>query len=559
MTALINEFVNRVEFDSYEDFRDNFRINVPENFNFAYDVVDRYAEIEPDKVALVWCNDHGEEKRITFGELRDLSSRAANFFTREGIQKGDTVMLTLKARYDFWYALLGLHRIGAIAIPATHMLKEKDIVYRIREADIKMVVCIAEDGVPEVFEGAIAELGSDTRRVLVGDTDRDGWINLRKEIMKLPADFERPEDCAGGDDTLIVYFSSGTTGMPKMIEHDHTYPLGHIITAKYWQNVREDGLHYTVADTGWAKAMWGQIYGQWIAGSAVFVYDYDRFDPEKMLEKLEKYEITTFCAPPTIYRFLIKEDLSRYDLSGIEYAVTAGEPLNPEVFERFREHTGLQLMEGFGQTECVVCIANFPWMEPKPGSMGKPSPGYPVELVDRNGDPVDVGEEGEIVIRTAEGKPLGLFNGYYRNPEKTSEVWHDGYYHTGDTAWMDEDGYMWFVGRTDDIIKSSGYRIGPFEVESAIISHPSVLECAVTGYPDPIRGQVVKATIVLARGYEPSEELKKEIQDHVKRVTAPYKYPRIVEFVDELPKTISGKIRRVEIREHDLEGDGENP
>ncbi|WP_432704033.1 AMP-binding protein [Methanothermobacter thermautotrophicus] len=559
MTALINEFVNRVEFDSYEDFRDNFRINVPENFNFAYDVVDRYAEIEPDKVALVWCNDHGEEKRITFGELRDLSSRAANFFTREGIQKGDTVMLTLKARYDFWYALLGLHRIGAIAIPATHMLKEKDIVYRIREADIKMVVCIAEDGVPEVFEGAIAELGSDTRRVLVGDTDRDGWINLRKEIMKLPADFERPEACAGGDDTLIVYFSSGTTGMPKMIEHDHTYPLGHIITAKYWQNVREDGLHYTVADTGWAKAMWGQIYGQWIAGSAVFVYDYDRFDPEKMLEKLEKYEITTFCAPPTIYRFLIKEDLSRYDLSGIEYAVTAGEPLNPEVFERFREHTGLQLMEGFGQTECVVCIANFPWMEPKPGSMGKPSPGYPVELVDRNGDPVDVGEEGEIVIRTAEGKPLGLFNGYYRNPEKTSEVWHDGYYHTGDTAWMDEDGYMWFVGRTDDIIKSSGYRIGPFEVESAIISHPSVLECAVTGYPDPIRGQVVKATIVLARGYEPSEELKKEIQDHVKRVTAPYKYPRIVEFVDELPKTISGKIRRVEIREHDLEGDGENP
>ncbi|NLM02605.1 MAG: AMP-binding protein, partial [Methanothermobacter wolfeii] len=375
-----------------------------------------------------------------------------------------------------------------------------------------------------------------------------------------PSEFRKPEgdEYPGGSDTLLVYFSSGTTGMPKMIEHDHTYPLGHIITAKYWQNVREDGLHYTVADTGWAKAMWGQIYGQWIAGSAVFVYDYDRFDPEKMLEKLEKYDITTFCAPPTIYRFLIKEDLSRYDLSGIEYAVTAGEPLNPEVFNRFREHTGLKLMEGFGQTECVVCIANFPWMEPKPGSMGKPSPGYRIELVDRDCSPVDVGEEGEIVIDTSSGKPIGLFNGYYRNPEKTSEVWHDGYYHTGDTAWMDEDGYMWFVGRTDDIIKSSGYRIGPFEVESAIISHPSVLECAVTGYPDPIRGQVVKATIVLAKGYEPSEELKKEIQDHVKRVTAPYKYPRIVEFVDELPKTISGKIRRVEIREHDLEGDGGN-
>ncbi|MCG2828685.1 AMP-binding protein [Methanothermobacter sp. K4] len=558
MTALIHEFVNRVEFDSYEDFHDNFQIKIPENFNFAYDVVDRYAEIEPDKTAIVWCNDTGDEKTITFRELKELSDRAASFFTREGIGKGDTVMLTLKARYDFWYSLLGLHKIGAIAIPATHMLKEKDIVYRIREADIKMVVCIAEDGVPDVFDNAIDELGADIKRVIVGDLEREGWINLREELSNIPGDFQAPEDRPGGGDTLLVYFSSGTTGMPKMIEHDHTYPLGHIITAKYWQNVREDGLHYTVADTGWAKAMWGQIYGQWIAGSAVFVYDYDRFDPEKMLEKLEMYDITTFCAPPTIYRFLIKEDLSRYDLSGIEYAVTAGEPLNPEVFERFKEHTGLELMEGFGQTECVVCIANFPWMEPKPGSMGKPSPGYQVELVDRNGEPVDVGEEGEIVIKTEDGKPIGLFNGYYRNPEKTSEVWHDGYYHTGDTAWMDEDGYLWFVGRTDDIIKSSGYHIGPFEVESAIISHPSVLECAVTGYPDPIRGQVVKATVVLARGYEPSEELKKEIQDHVKRVTAPYKYPRIVEFVEELPKTISGKIRRVEIRQHDLEGDGEN-
>ncbi|SCM57451.1 Acyl-coenzyme A synthetase ACSM3, mitochondrial [Methanothermobacter wolfeii] len=560
MTSLINEFVNRVEFDSYEDFHENFRIKVPENFNFAYDVVDRYAEMEPEKTAIVWCNDSGDEKRITFRELREKSERTANFFMREGIKKGDTVMLTLKARYDFWYCLLGLHRIGAIAIPATHMLKEKDIIYRIHEADIKMVVCIAEDGVPEVFDAAISELGADVKRVIVGETDRDGWLNLRSELEVVPSEFRKPEgdEYPGGSDTLLVYFSSGTTGMPKMIEHDHTYPLGHIITAKYWQNVREDGLHYTVADTGWAKAMWGQIYGQWIAGSAVFVYDYDRFDPEKMLEKLEKYDITTFCAPPTIYRFLIKEDLSRYDLSGIEYAVTAGEPLNPEVFNRFREHTGLKLMEGFGQTECVVCIANFPWMEPKPGSMGKPSPGYRIELVDRDCSPVDVGEEGEIVIDTSSGKPIGLFNGYYRNPEKTSEVWHDGYYHTGDTAWMDEDGYMWFVGRTDDIIKSSGYRIGPFEVESAIISHPSVLECAVTGYPDPIRGQVVKATIVLAKGYEPSEELKKEIQDHVKRVTAPYKYPRIVEFVDELPKTISGKIRRVEIREHDLEGDGGN-
>jgi acetyl-CoA synthetase len=387
----------------------------------------------------------------------------------------------------------------------------------------------------------------------VGDQEREGWLNFREEIKKMSSDFQQPsgDDQNNNDDISLIYFSSGTTGMPKMIMHDYTYPLGHILSAKYWQNVIDDGLHYTVADTGWAKAMWGQIYGQWIAGSSIFVYDYDRFDAAQTLEKSSTHGVTTFCAPPTIYRFLIKEDLSQYNFSTLQYAVTAGEPLNPEVYIKFKEFTGLQIMEGFGQTECVVCIANFPWMKPRPGSMGKPSPGYQISLMDANGNFCDVGEEGEIVIKTAEGKPPGLFSGYYREQEKTEKAWYDGYYHTGDTAWMDEDGYLWFVGRNDDMIKSSGYRIGPFEVESAVISHPAVLECAITGVPHPVRGQVVKATVVLTKEYQPTEDLKKEIQNHVKQVTAPYKYPRVVEFVEELPKTISGKIRRIEIREKD--------
>jgi acetyl-CoA synthetase len=463
-------------------------------------------------------------------------------------------MLTLKSRYEFWFCILALHKIGAITIPATHMLKTKDIVYRVEKAGIKMVVCISEDGVPEYFDEAQKQLnGMNIIKAFVGDEKREGWLNFREEIQKASSKFEPPILNWGNDDPIFVYFSSGTTGLPKMVQHDNTYPLGHIITAKYWQNVMEDGLHYTVADTGWAKAMWGQIYGQWIAGSSVFVYDYERFDAARMLEKASKYGVTTFCAPPTIYRFLIKEDLSEYDFSTLKYAVTAGEPLNPEVYNKFHEFTGLKLMEGFGQTESVISVANFPWMKPRPGSMGKPSPGYFIELMDKDGKICDVGEEGEIVIKTIDGKPPGLFSGYYRDQRKTDEVWYQGYFHTGDNAWMDEDGYLWFVGRNDDIIKSSGYRIGPFEVESAVISHPAVLECAITGTPHPIRGQVVKATIVLAKGYEPSEELKLEIQNHVKQVTAPYKYPRIIEFVDELPKTISGKIRRIEIRTKDQE------
>lgn len=553
MSSLLEKFVNKVQFDSYQEFRENFRIEPPLNFNFAYDVVDEYARLYPDKRALVWCNDQ-EDFIFTFKDLKEYSNRAANFFAKCGVQAGDRVMLTLKSRYDFWFCILGLHKLGAITIPATHMLKTKDIVYRLQKAGIKMVVCIAEDDVPEYFDEAHTQLDDyELIKALVGEQDREGWYNFREEIEKMSPEFQRPsqENQNSDDDISLIYFSSGTTGMPKMIMHDYTYPLGHILTAKYWQNVLDDGLHYTVADTGWAKAMWGQIYGQWIAGTAIFVYDYDRFDAAQMLEKASNHGVTTFCAPPTIYRFLIKEDLSQYNFSTLQYAVTAGEPLNPEVYNKFKEFTGLQLMEGFGQTECVVCIANFPWMKPRPGSMGKPSPGYQISLMDVDGGFCDVGEEGEIVIKTADGKPPGLFSGYYREQDKTERAWYDGYYHTGDTAWMDEDGYLWFVGRNDDMIKSSGYRIGPFEVESAVISHPSVLECAITGVPHPVRGQVVKATVVLTKDYQPTEDLKKEIQNHVKQVTAPYKYPRVVEFVDELPKTISGKIRRIEIREKD--------
>ncbi|UTB31432.1 MAG: AMP-binding protein [Methanobacterium sp. ERen5] len=555
MSSLLNEFVSKTDFGSCSDFEKNFRINIPEEFNFSYDVVDKYAEMDPEKIAMVWCNDNDEERTFTFKDLKIYSDKAANLFRESGLVKGDTVMLTLKSRYEFWFCLLGLNKIGAIPIPATHMLKSKDIVYRIESADIKMVVCIAEEGVPECVDEAEKRLKSNKIIKAVVGGNKEGWIDFKSELESQSSKFTRPtgDEATNLDDASVVYFSSGTTGLPKMIMHDFAYPLGHIITAKYWQNVIDGGLHYTVADTGWAKCLWGKIYGQWIAGSAVFVYDYDRFDAAEMLEKASKHGVTTFCAPPTIYRFLIKEDLSKYDFSTLKYAVTAGEPLNPEVYNKFYEFTGLRLMEGFGQTETVISIGNFTWTEPRPGSMGKPSPGYSIHLMDKKGKIVDVGEEGEIVIGTKDGKPPGLFSGYYKDEKTTKKAWHDDYYHTGDTAWQDEDGYLWFVGRNDDIIKSSGYRIGPFEVESAVISHPSVLECAITGVPDPVRGQVVKATIVLAKGYEPSEQLKKEIQNHVKAVTAPYKYPRVVEFVEELPKTISGKIRRIEIREKDEE------
>ena len=549
---MLNRFVSKVDFNSYEDFIENFRIIVPENFNFGYDVVDEAAAANPDKIALVWCDDKGGNKVFTFGQLKHFSDKTANFFSSLGIRRGDPVMLVLKRRFEFWFCILALHKIGAIAIPATHLLTPKDIVYRNNAADIKMIVSVSDEIVIRHIEESEAQSPSLSLKILVGGS-RDGWLDFNAEIERAPEFFPRPsgDSATSNSDIMLLYFTSGTTGMPKMVQHDFTYPLGHILTAKYWQNVQEDGLHLTVADTGWAKAVWGKIYGQWIAGCAVFVYDYERFEPRKLLDVLVKYGITSFCAPPTIYRFLIKEDLSKYRFNKLTYCAIAGEPLNPEVYAQFLKATGIRLMEGYGQTESTVAIGTFPWLEPKPGSMGKPSPRYDIDLLNDDGKACDVGEEGQIVVRTGKGMPVGMFGGYYRDAELTTAVWHDDIYYTGDMAWRDEDGYYWFVGRADDLIKSSGYRIGPFEVESALIEHPAVIECAITPVPDPLRGQVVKASIVLAKGYIAGEELAHELQAHVKKVTAPYKYPRIIEFVDELPKTISGKIRRVAIREKD--------
>jgi acetyl-CoA synthetase len=553
MSCLLDRFVTQSDFDSYEDFQKNFTIRVPDSFNFAFDVVDVYAAEQPDKRALVWCDDHGNDRSFTFADLKHYSDRAANMFREFGIKKGDHVMLILKGRYEFWFCLLGLHKIGAIATPATHMLTAKDIKYRVERASIPMIISVADDGLVEHIEEGQRQTGGMVRHKLLLGEPREGWVDFRAALEQASPDFERPGGTKAtcNEDISLAYFSSGTTGYPKLVHHDMVYPLGHILTASYWQNNTDDGLHYTVADTGWAKVVWGKIYGQWICGSAVFVYDYDKFNAANMAAMAARYGVTTFCAPPTIYRFLIKEDLSQYDFSGLQYCVVAGEPLNPEVYERFKKYTGLKLREAYGQTELVVTIATWPWMEPKPGSMGKPAPIYDISLLNGDGRPCEVGEEGEIVIRTGEQRPFGLFTGYYRDEAMTAEVWHDGYYHTGDMAWRDEDGYFWFVGRADDVIKSSGYRIGPFEVESALIEHPAVMECAITGVPDPDRGQVVKATIVLSRGFEAGQALMEELQNHVKAVTAPYKYPRIIEFVPELPKTISGKIRRVEIREKD--------
>jgi acetyl-CoA synthetase len=549
--AMLDRFVNRTEFSSYEDFRDHLEIRVPENFNFAYDVVDAVAAGEPARRAMVWCNDEGEERTVTFADLKAGSDRAAQVFRAHGIRKGDAVLLILKGRLEFWHALLGLHKLGAIGVPATHMLTEHDLAYRFERAGIRMVLAVDDDGLEDAIDRAAAQ-GTDRpilKMRLKGA--RGGWLDFAAEMAAADGQWARPSGADGtqNGDTMLVYFSSGTTGQPKMVAHDFTYPLGHIVTAKYWQNVRDGGLHYTVADTGWAKSAWGKLYGQWICGSAVFVHDYDKFSPTKTLEMCAKHGVTTFCAPPTVYRFLIKEDLSRYDFSSLEYAVVAGEPLNPEVYEQFRRATGLKLMEAYGQTEMTVGVGNFTGMEPKPGSMGKPSPLYGMFLARPDGTPCDAGEQGEIVVPGDRCRALGMFQGYHRDPEGNARCLRGGVYHTGDVAWQDEDGYFWYVGRDDDLIKSSGYRIGPFEVESALMEHPAVMECAVTGVPDDERGQIVKATIVLAKGFEASEELAHELQAHVKAVTAPYKYPRVVEFVKELPKTISGKIRRVEIRE----------
>lgn len=544
--------LKKTDFNSYEEFIEKFEINVPENFNFAFDVVDKIADQSPDKLALLWCDENNNEKCFTFKQIKDLSNQAANLFIAMGVKKGDHVMLILKRRYEFWYCLMALHKIGAIAIPATHMLTPKDIAYRVNAASIKMVLCVNDQEVISHIEEAEKTTGPLELKCLVGGK-RDGWYSFDDRIYSHNESFPRPsgEKATKNDDTLLLYFTSGTTGHPKMVQHTYTYPLGHIVTAMYWQNVKDGGLHLTVADTGWAKSVWGKLYGQWIAGCTVFVYDYDRFVPKDLLKVIAKYKVTSFCAPPTIYRYLIKEDMRAYDLSQLEYCVVAGEPLNPEVYNQFYKLTGIKLMEAYGQTELTVVIGTFPWMKPKPGSMGKPSAGYEVDLVGEDGNSLDIGQEGQIVIKTHKHKPLGMFKGYYRDEAMTERVWNNDIYYTGDMAWKDEDGYFWFVGRVDDVIKSSGYRIGPFEVESALMEHPAVLECAITAVSDEIRGQVVKATIVLAQGYTPCDQLAKDLQDHVKKVTAPYKYPRIVEFVTELPKTISGKIRRVEIREQD--------
>jgi acetyl-CoA synthetase len=561
MSSLLKNYVNRVEFDSYEDFKENFRFKIPENFNFAYDVVDKYAEEYPDKIALIWVNDNNEERIFTFKDIKDNSNKTANFLRDLGVKKGDSVLLTLRNRFEFWFSMMAIHKIGAIAIPATHMLKTKDMIYRIKSADVKAIITIDEDNLLDLYEKSETELNLNLKKIYVEDTNKadptiknenKNWFNFDEEIAKRSDKFSRDESNKNeNDDPFLIYFSSGTTGQPKMVLHDFTYPLGHIITAKYWHNVVEDGIHHTSADSGWAKASWGSLYGQWIAGTSLFIYDYTRFNPLSLLEHVEKYKVNTFCAPPTIYRFLIKEDLSHFDFSSVKYATTAGEPLNPEVYNKFYELTGLKIREGFGQSESIVMVGNFVWLEPKPGSMGKPAPNYEIELLDKNGEIAELGEEGEITVNVENGAPPGLFKEYYKNKEKNDEAWYDNHYHSGDTAWKDEDDYLWFIGRTDDIIKSSGYRIGPFEVESALISHPSVLECAISPYPDKIRGQIVKATVVLVKDYEPSEELKKELQNLVKYVTATYKYPRLIEFVDELPKTSSGKIKRAKIRDED--------
>lgn len=526
---------------------ENFEAVVPDNFNFAYDVVDEIAKADPDRRAMLWCNPQGEEREFTFGDMMKYSNKAANLFTSYGIKKGDFVGLVMKRHYQFWFALLGLHKIGATALPGPILLTKKDYIYRFNYADVTACVCTADGEVTANVEAALSEMPQVKNKFIVRG-ERDGWINFDDELEKQSDEFERVETVV--TDPMLIYFTSGTTGMPKMVYHDYAYPMGHIITAKHWHKVNPDGLHLTISDTGWMKSMWGKIYGQWFMEAAVFVYDFDSFVPAKVLELFEKYRITTFCAPPTMFRFFIQEDLSKYDLSSLEHACIAGEALNPEVFNQFYDATGLKLMEGFGQTETTLLILNQVGMEPKPGSMGKVSPAYDVAIVDENNNAVPAGTTGEIVVRVDNCKRgCGLFHGYHKDAEKTAEVWYDGLYHTGDQAWMDEDGYLWFVGRVDDVIKSSGYRIGPFEIESVLMEHPAVVECAITGAPDPIRGTVVKATIVLRSDYAPTDELKKELQDYVKNQTAPYKYPRIVEFVAELPKTFSGKIRRVEIRE----------
>ena len=541
------EYVCKDFFDVKEDERgvlQSLAFPNAEKFNFAFDCVDAIAAKYPDKLAMLHLDRNQEERRFTFEDMSRASGRAANYFKALGIRRGDRVMLVLKRHYQFWFAILGLHKLGAVAIPATNQLQEHDFSYRFNAAGVSAIVCTADGDTARQVDIAQKDSPSLQLKIMVGGR-REGWHDFDGEYAMYRSKFDRAPDAPCGRDPMLMFFTSGTTGYPKIAAHSYQYALGHFITAKYWHCVHPDGLHFTISETGWGKALWGKLYGQWLCEGAVFTYDFDRFDAANILPLFAKYNITTFCAPPTMYRMLIKQDLSRYDLSSIKHATTAGEALNPEVFRRFESQTGLQIYEGFGQTETTLCIGNLLGNKQKIGSMGKPIPTYDLVLVDENDQPVAPGENGEICIRAQEGLGLpGLFSGYYQDEAQTREVWHDGLYHTRDVAWQDEDGYLWYVGRRDDVIKSSGYRIGPFEIESVIMELPYVLECGVSAAPDEIRGQVVKASIVLVPGTEGTEELKKEIQTYVKKHTAPYKYPRIVVFQEELPKTISGKIMR---------------
>jgi len=564
---MIERFLKQTKFTSVEDYNKNLEFIIPENFNFAYDVMDAWAEEAPEKLAILWTNDQGKEIRTTYGQLKEQTDQAASYLQSLGIGKNDPVMLILKRRYEWWVVMLALCKIGAIVIPATHMLTKHDIVYRNTRASVKAIICVDDAYVCEQIGLAVDESPTLKTVIVVGDHQpmaaaNSSLLTLHSSLChdwqtewKQAPKFERPAFVNTNNDTMLMYFTSGTSGEPKMVAHDYLYAMGHLSTGVFWHNLHEGSLHLTVADTGWGKAVWGKFYGQWFAGATVFVFDHEKFNADTLLRQIEKYKVTSFCAPPTIYRFMIREDLSKYDLSSLEYCCTAGEALNPAVFDKFYEKTGIKMMEGFGQTETTMTLGTFPWMEPKPGSMGIPNAQYDIDLIRADGTSCEDGEKGEIVVRVGDRKPIGLFKEYYRDPELTREAWHDGLYHTGDMAWRDEDGYYWFEGRIDDVIKSSGYRIGPFEVESALMTHPAVVECAITGVPDDIRGMVVKATVVLGKEWKDKagDDLIKELQQHVKKETAPYKYPRIIEFVDELPKTISGKIRRVEIRKKDAE------
>lgn len=549
---MLNKFLKKEEFSSYEDFMQGFKVQVPEDFNFGYDVVDAWAKTLPEKEALLWANDKGEVKHVTYGALKNITDRCAAFFQGIGIEKGDRVMLILKRRVEWWYAMVALHKIGAVAIPATHMLTDKDIMYRCHMAGISCIISCGDPIVLGHVQKARRFCPMLRHCISIGPLVPNGFYDFWRGLQEA-APLEKIKRNKVTDNFLL-YFTSGTTGEPKMVMHDYSYPLAHIVTAKYWHNLNDESLHLTLADTGWGKAAWGKFYGQMIAGATVFVYDYEgHFKPTELLRVMQDFKISSFCAPPTIYRFLVRENIEEYDLSSLKWCTTAGEPLNPSIFEKWHDRTGIIIREAYGQTETTMVVGTYPWVTPKPGAMGLRNPQYDIDVVDEKGNSVGPMEQGELVIKIGEEKPLGLFKKYYRNEEMTEHRIVNGKYHTGDVVYYDQDGYFWFVSRIDDVIKTSGYRVGPFEVESALMTHPAVLECAVTAVPDDLRGQIVKATIVLNKEYnaKASENLVKELQAHVKRETAPYKYPRIIDFVDELPKTISGKVQRAAIRKED--------